>query len=359
MTTITNTSPAGAAAARRGWFRKVFTLGITFLAFAFLWKVLRDVGLAELGSRLMSADPILVGLAAALSVLRFLMLALRWEILVRREAPVGLRQIAPVLMAGNFVGLVTPVVRVAGPILRAFYLSRETGRPRARFYGTIVADQASNFTIYALATAIGGALVTLPGSFQISVLGGAAMLGALTGGLSVGWWMLRDVHDGAPSRVGRTLTRLLGTRAEAGLGHRLIRWWEDLSHALSRAVIGTGAWWPSLALSAAIFAAVVAAQMLVFQAIGTRVGSMEVVFAVAGAGFLQVIAAAPGGPGVTEASLLAVFLALGVDRESAAAGALLARLVNYAVLIPWGGLAFFRLQRRYGIPRQPAGQAAV
>ncbi|HET9481905.1 MAG TPA: lysylphosphatidylglycerol synthase domain-containing protein, partial [Candidatus Polarisedimenticolia bacterium] len=140
MSTTASTIAGSGSRRGRPYLRLVFTLAVTALAVWFLWSIFSEVGLAHVWDRILAADPALFVLATAITVARFWLLALRWEILVRREAPVGMRQITPVLMAGNFVSLVMPALRVAGPILRAYYLSRETGRPRARFYGTIVAD---------------------------------------------------------------------------------------------------------------------------------------------------------------------------------------------------------------------------
>jgi uncharacterized membrane protein YbhN (UPF0104 family) len=318
----------------------------------FLWRVIADVGLARLGSRLAGADAALLALAALLTIGRFLLQALRWEVLVRREAPVGLRQIAPILMAGNFLNLVTPALRVAGPILRAYYLSRETGRPRARFYGTIVADQTANFTIYALAVALGAALVPMPGRAEVAPGIGVAMLVALVAGLGIAYLLLRRIRRGAPSLLASWLT---GHGDRAGWRARVAAWWDHLAHALAGAVVGSGAWWPALALSAALFGSIVAAQVASFAAIGAPIGFWQAAFAVAGAGFIQAMAASPGGSGVTEASLIWVFMTMGMDGETAAAGVLLARCLNYAVLLPWGGWSFFVLQHRYGMPREAAG----
>ncbi len=271
-----------------------FTLAVTAVAFWFLVRVFRGVGLQNISERLMGADPVLVALAIAVTVIRFLLLALRWETFVRREAPIGLRQVTPVLMAGNFLGLVTPALRVAGPILRAYYLSRETGRSRARFYGTIVADQTSNFTIWAVAMSVCGVVVATPASLRVSPVLGGSMLAALIGGLSVGYFLLRRVHRGHDPRVAALIGAVLGKGREGGWRARVVRWWEDLVRALATSVIESGAWWPSLALSSLVFGAVVAVQVLSFAAVGRPIGATEVAFAIAGAGLLQVIAAAPG-----------------------------------------------------------------
>jgi uncharacterized membrane protein YbhN (UPF0104 family) len=71
------------------------------------------------------------------------------------------------------------------------------------------------------------------------------------------------------------------------------------------------------------------------------------------------MAASPGGSGVTEASLIWVFMTLGLDGETAAAGVLLARCLNYLVLLPWGGWSFFTLQHRYGMPREAGTETAA
>jgi uncharacterized membrane protein YbhN (UPF0104 family) len=344
---------------RRGIAVRVITWTATLLALWFLWRTLRDVGLQNLGARLRSVDPLLATAAVLLTGVRFLTIAWRWEILLRREAPLGLRRIAPVLMAGNFVSLVTPVMRIAGPILRAFYLSRETGLPRARFYGTIVADQTANFAAFTVAMSISGVMVGLPEPWRISPWSGLGMLAALVGGLWAGARMLRQVHGGAEPRVTRFLTATLGPGGPWSLRRRTIDWFDHLTRALASSLIGTGAWWPALALSGIATLMLAAVQIVAWAAVGTTVGLAEGVFAVAGAGFIQMMSAAPGGPGLTEASLILVAMALGIDRESAVVGVFLARFANYLVILAWGGPAFLALQRRYGLPREDAGPAAA
>src|SRR5262249_23482226 len=160
-----------------------------------------DVGLTAVGRRLMSADVLLVGLLLLVNLARFLLLALRWEILVRGEAPVGFKAILEILMAGDFVGVVAPRLRVAGPVLRPFYLSKETGRPRARFYGTIVADQTANFSAFTAVMIVSGMRMTAAGNTGLSTGSGLAILFALAGGLYVGRQHLARIRNGETSYV--------------------------------------------------------------------------------------------------------------------------------------------------------------
>ena len=351
---VSESLPGNKAPSRTRAWRLVFPCLVVLLALWFLWRVLGDEGLRKVGDRLLSLNITLAIAAVVLTIIRYFTLAFRWELLARREAPVGLSQITPVLMAGNFLSLVTPAVRIAGPILRAYYLSKETGRPRARFYGTIVADQVSNFAIYAAVLAPACVAVTLPGRPAFTFTLAAGLLAALTSGLYLCYRMLLAVEHGRPSLIHKILGATLGRSDRIGWRGRFIRWWEELLHSLAGAVIGAKAWWPALMVSALSYAITVAIQMLSFEATGTHVGIAQVCFAISGAGFAQILLAAPGGAGVTEASLVAVFLATGVDAESATAGVFLARLINYAVVAPWGGVAFFRLQKRYGKPATEA-----
>ncbi len=340
------------------WLRGAFTLLVSALAAWFLVRVISDVGLGSLTARLGGAAVALVLLCALATAARFAVTGWRWEILARTEAPVGLRRILTILMAGNLVSLVTPAVRIAGPILRAHYLSSETGRPRARFYGTIVADQTSNFSIYGVVTALAGVAIGARADAVVSAGLGVGVLAALVGGLSLASRGLARLASGRPSLLAGLLRRGAGWKGGSALV-RAADWWEHLIRALARSVAAGGAWWSSLALSALAYALSMAAQAACFAAVGRPVALADVAFGIAAAGFLQVAAAAPGGPGVTEASLIASFIALGVDKESATAGTLLARLVNYAVLIPWGGACFVALQRRHGLPaRRGTGEAA-
>ena len=54
-----------------------------------------------------------------------------------------------------------------------------------------------------------------------------------------------------------------------------------------------------------------------------------------------------GGIGVTEATLTALFIQVGVNPEAAAAGVLIQRAAYFAVVLGWGGAALMR-------PRAPA-----
>jgi uncharacterized protein (TIRG00374 family) len=333
----------------------LFNIAIFAVSIWFLWSVLRDTGFETVGRRLLEATPWLVAVTAAASVVRYMLLGLRWEILVRTEAPMGYRPILSILMAGNFLQLVAPGLRVAGPVLRAFYLSKETGRPRARFYGTIVADQTANFSIFVVAMAVSGVLTAATG-FEQSVAAGLGMFAALAGGLYLAKRHLERIRDGEPTILEKVLRFVLHVRRPkpspgAGhmtLGERLVAWWDHLLEALIESMVGAGTWWRAIGVSAALFMVLAFSMKTSFAAVGTEITMAQAAFAVSAAAFVQIMAAAPGGPGITEASLVIIFLTLGLDPASAAAGSFLSRLINYAVLVPWGGACFWRLQRKYG-----------
>lgn len=343
----------------------VFNLVVTLLSFWFLWTVLRDTGFDKVGRRLLSATPWIVAVVAVANAIRYLLLGLRWEILVRTEAPIGYRRILSILMAGNFLQLVAPGLRVAGPVLRAFYLSKETGRRRARFYGTIVADQTANFSVFVVALAVSGLLTASQGSQQ-TITSALGFVAALAGGLYLAKRHLERLRAGEPSLLRRLMRMVTQARPESEqvdssgqpnptLGERMLNWWDHLLEALTASMVGTGTWWPAIGVSATLFLVLAWSMQMAFAAVGVTITLAEAAFGVSAAAFVQMLAAAPGGPGITEASLVIIFLGLGLDPESAAAGAFLARLVNYVVLIPWGGWSFLRLQRRYG--RAPAEES--
>lgn len=347
---------------RRPIFGIVFNILVTGLSIWFLWSVMQDAGFAQVGRRLMEAVPWLVAVTAGANIVRFLLLGLRWEILVRTEAPIGYGPILRILMAGNFLNLLAPGLRVAGPVLRAWYLSKETGRRRVRFYGTIVADQTANFTIFAVAMAVSGLLTASSGSEQ-GLLSAAGIIAALVGGLYLAKRQLERIKDGEPSLMRRAMGLLTHARPESEqvdgegrpnptLGERLVNWWDHMLDALIGSMIGTGTWWPAIGVSATLFVVLAFSMKMAFAAIGTEITLAQAAFGVSAAAFVQMLAAAPGGPGVTEASLVIIFMALGLDPASAASGSFLARLVNYAVLVPWGGWSLWRLQKQYG--RAPA-----
>ena len=336
----------------RAFIRFIFNVAVFAASIWFLWDVLRDIGLQAVWRRIAGADALLVVGILAATVARFMLLGLRWEILVRAEAPIGYRPTLSILMAGNFLNLVAPGLRVAGPVLRAFYLSKETGRPRARIYGTIVADQAANFSIFIVAMVVSGVMIQARSDTGITLGAGLAVLAALLGGHYLGMRHLQRLKLGRPSMIRTAVHRILRPdekgKGSESLTRRFLAWWEHLLEALAASVIGTGTWWPAMGVSAVLFLVLATGQALAMAAVGAPVSLAYAAFAIAAAAFVQMLAASPGGPGITEASLVLIFLALGMDVESAAAGTFVARIVNYLVLLPWGGVAFWRLQRRYG-----------
>lgn len=356
-------SPTPAIAGRAA-IRLVFNVAVFAASVWFLWDVLRDIGIQAVWRRIAGAEGFLVLGVLAANIARFLLLGLRWEILVRAEAPIGYRSTLSILMAGNFLNLVAPGLRVAGPVLRAFYMSKETGRPRARFYGTIVADQTANFSIFIVALVASGALTAAEGDTGITLGSGLAVLGALLGGLYLGKRHLERLKRGEPSLVWSTVHKLLRPdqkgKGSGSMTHRFLAWWEHLLQALAASVVGTGTWWPAMGVSALLFLVLAVSQQLAMAAIGAPISLAWAAFAISAAAFVQMLAAAPGGPGITEASLVLIFLALGMDVETAAAGTFVARIMNYLVLLPWGGVAFFKLQKKYGTANEgPDGSPAA
>jgi uncharacterized membrane protein YbhN (UPF0104 family) len=67
----------------------------------------------------------------------------------------------------------------------------------------------------------------------------------------------------------------------------------------------------------------------------------------------------PGGLGTTEATMVAAYVALGVDRVSAGAATLLFRGLHYALVIAVGGPALvgFELRSAWRAAKRPAADA--
>jgi uncharacterized protein (TIRG00374 family) len=95
-------------------------------------------------------------------------------------------------------------------------------------------------------------------------------------------------------------------------------------------------------LGTALFVLNVAAQWLIFSSLGSDVGLLTVAVTVAlgiGAG---VLTGTPGGVATTEAAMVALYVALGMERVDAAAGVLLYRGLHYVLVLLLGlpSLAF-------------------
>jgi len=328
------------------------------------WRLAAGIGWSELAARLATASRPLVASAVLFLTLRFYLWDLRFRVAAARVAGerAGVLFGFPLLLASAALNLVNPAARLLGGPLRARHFARRGGRSFGLFYGVVLYDQLVHQATISLLTALAVAAAALAGGRAAYGWTLLALLAA--GGGALAAWSRRSRQKGPFAE--RPLARFLARRAEREDG-RLRRLYAHGQEAVTTFVrlLGDAAMnRRAAALGAALFLANAVAQWLVFRALGEPVAILPVVAVVALGNAAGMLMGTPGGIGTTEATMVAAYVALGVDRVGAGAATLLFRGLHYALVIAVGGPALvgFELKAAWsaarGRPAEPARRAA-
>lgn len=289
-----------------------------------------------------SADALWLALSFAPLPVRFLIWAVKWHAMLRREAPSRFSEIGLLVLVNNFLNLVTPSAKLAGGFFRGFYLAKTRGWTMRRAYGWTLADQIS---------------MTLGNIFLFSVLA-----------LWTGFYLETDLLNGALPYLGAVglllLTAVFFLRptiwrkiSDETIQQKIDRWvpkrflfdeqgekrlW--LGPLLKPTLCsGNAHQWLTveLCLSACSFAMLCLANALVLKSLGIDSSIALIAVILMLATFAGTILGVMGGIGVTEVFLMTLYPYAGIPPAAAAAGALLHRASFYGVTLVLGGIAFW------------------
>jgi len=319
------------------WGRRLVGLVILAAAVYLMHRLVADIGWPEVRSRLGEARLALAAAGAACVALQFTLWAVRMRIAVRRvvDTPPGWVVFLSLLAtaAANFL---IPFARLVGGLLRARYLSQASRptTPKRVFYGAVLFDQTVHLAVMGGMTLV--ALVT--GSLLLGrpVLAGSIALALAVAAVLATLWVRRRAsgREGVVASFIRLLERL--ARGKEGAAGTFFSGSEAAAKIYFRLLADGSLWWRTLGLGAGLFLALASAQWLSFLALGEAIDPLLVVVTLALGLSAGVLLGTPGGLGTTEATMIALYAALGVDGVDAASAVLLFRGLQYAVVLGLG-----------------------
>lgn len=319
---------------KAAWTQRLVGLIVLVAAFYLLHRLVAEVGWDEVRQRLAEArwgvaSAAVVCLAAQLSLW-----AARQRLSIRRitDTPPGWT-VFLALVATAAANFLLPFARLLGGLLRARYLSRTSSPlvPKRVYYAAVLFDQAVHFLVMGSLTVaglIGGALVL--GRPRLALGVSAAVLLAAAG--TYLWFRFRfGLRRGG-------VVRFLERRAERreGLVGRLLAGSGTAARLFLRLVRSRSLWVQTTALGIVLFAFLATAQWAIFHSLGTAVNPWVVVATVTLGLSAGVLLGTPGGLGTAEATMIALYIAFGVDRVDAASAVLLFRGLQFAVVLGLG-----------------------
>lgn len=316
---------APAAPSRRSLvLRTVVGTAISLVA---LWFVFRTVDVGGALQVLAGASLPWVAVMVAALAADIATRVVRWWVLLRPVADVGLVRTGQYLTTGYAANNVLPAR--LGEFVRAHYLGDREGMSRSTALGTIVVERVVDFT--ALVAIAGVALLVLGvrGEIGSAVLVGVAISVTVVVGLGV--VLLADRLPGAGRVVAAAerypRVRALASTFRAGVGVA------GRPRTLGAAVALTAMAWT---FSIVTFAAGA-------QAVGIELTWSQAALLAAGVNLVTAIPAGPGFVGTWELAAVRILALFGVAADTAFAFALLVHVSTLAATTITGALSFLRI----------------
>jgi len=323
--------------------KKVVSSVLVFLGMvAILTFILKDINFGEVWILLGSVDLRYFILAIILFGSSFLFWNLRWQYSLRDLQKVSYLELLRYLFVGIFFNTITPGAGVGGEPVRAYLLSKKYNKPSSKFFGIILGDKSFHllayvsFFMFSLIYVI--FILELPLTYKI-------FFGVLFCAMSF-------------------VIALFGFSIFNEFGMvRLVRWIyiipfikrryekrEDFDELLSDAFENMGEKFREvikdkkkfifgMICSFAFWIATFLVSYFLFIALNTYVPFILVVVAVSIGYFFGDISPSPGGVGIMEATMLLIYVAMGINPEIALSVALLDRIISLSYRIGLGGFA--------------------
>ncbi len=299
-----------------------------------LWVFLHDVDPAQLGARLTSTEPLVLGACALLAVTAILLRALRWRIMLPASPGTSTRGLGAIVFIGFMVNNILPAR--LGEATRAFILWKRNGFSPTVAIGSLLVERLLDVLFF-----LGFFFVPVLAFGLIPSLVPYAVLTAAGTAVVMGFFVLYAAIPDRAARGVQWLATLLPER------------WRGRAHSIAHELLATLGWLQSWHRTAAVFVLSFVtlscyAGMLLLLTRGE--GALSFTQSLSASAFAALGAAIPLSPGYVgtlHAALFEGLSLLGQGRESARAVAILYHALGYIPTTLVGLFYFFRLDLRF------------
>ncbi|AEH25228.1 flippase-like domain-containing protein [Pyrococcus yayanosii] len=317
------------------------------LGLAILLGLLWWAGIGETMDILKGAQPSYFLLAAGMQAIALLAWAVRWRTFLRRAGVhVDFLRVLEGVMIGIFVNNLTPGARTGGEPAKAYFISKRSNGSYPQVFATVMADRVLDVIPvvvfmflafnYALKLRIGLLLTVLIVSIVLIII-------------ALSLTLAFSVHEGAAVRLLMFIARLVKRISPAKLSEaddviegKLRRAISEFKRTLRELGKDKGGLIISLLWSFTLWSASVLRTYFVFLSIGYEVPLAYVLLVQMAAMAIAMMSVIPGGLGVNEAVLSALFLALGIEKSIAVSATILDRLISFWIPTLIGGVLTLR-----------------
>ncbi len=295
------------------------------------------------------ADAELVVLAVLITLLRFLIWSFKWQLLISSiKVKVPFFRVLLILMAGLFVSTSTPGANIGGEPLRAYYLAKEAGIKKSAAMATVIMDKSGNY--FAFFTYSLMAFILLMEYFEARAVKLVFFVVLLIAFGGASYMVLRRNHAPLVRALRFIYTLPFFEFLEKRFGsfdefesfvYSRIKIFKDTLKHLWKNPVNLAA---NLLLSYALWLTSFIKTYLIFLALGIKADFLIVSAIKAISVLLGMMSFIPGGFGVIEGVMVALFSSYGFDTKTALAGVLLSRTIYYVFSLGLGYLCLLWLR---------------
>ncbi len=337
---------------------------ILAFSFSLIFISLYLVGFRETADALGSIEPWALGLAALLTFLVLFNDCLRWKVVLDALVKLPFRSLVPIFMGGMFVNNITPGVNSGGEIVRVYYITKESGKKASACAATVLLDALtlgfafSIFLAFSLVFVFISPDVNLPQNVRI-LFGAGVLIVFLTVTYVIYLWKIRKVSD----HEGRNrLDALLGWIYRLKPARRLREKHLTAEDFVKYVRKGMGNFKVTMGMLARSRGIVITATSMsvvtillmylrayvLFLGMGEKMPFPALCAILTVAYMLGYLIILPGGIGVVESVMIALYGAYGIAPEVAAAVTVADRSLWYAFSFSGGYGSLIHLTGKYG-----------
>ncbi|KZX16741.1 hypothetical protein MBCUT_06050 [Methanobrevibacter cuticularis] len=305
---------------------------LLLIGLAIMAVMLYFVGIEKIFDALKYANFWYILLAIAIQIITYYLFALRWQLINKiADINIGIKSLIPMVLVGMSINNITPSGRGGGEPVKAYLLSKYSGKPSEETFASVIADRALDtfpFLVLAIITIISVILY-----FKLSYLIVTILIISVIG-VTVAFLLLiyMSINQKAGEKITGWIIRIVKFFYKKGP--------ENLEERIKKAILGfqktmkmvlsdKNILYYALPVSFLLWGAEILRVYCVFLAFGATVSPLLIgeVFIVAS--LIGMIPILPGGLGAVDGTMILLFSSAGIPSSISAAATVVERLISF------------------------------
>ncbi len=325
----------------------LLAVGIIILLLAFKYA-----GFSATMQTLYVVNPVIISIFAISRAAIYLLSSYRWKIFVDKVEKISFSRLLPVYFSGMILDNLIPGPGFGGEPVKAYYLSKMTGKKFSHFFATALMDSITFSLVLIGFFAFSAAYVFLYIPIPIIrwFLGIVLVAFAIAIATLYYFYSRKRDHAFIDKVLGFFFRFKMLSNRFSGYAHfkaELTKNFSEFMVMLRRLYATKAEFSAALCISAVLILVDVAGTLMLANSFGAKINFMQMLVVVIISGFIGFYSAIPGGTGAAEGSMILLLNFFGINAGIAGAVTLISRLSFYLITYGFGYLALAYVNLKY------------